>query len=77
MFVNYFLNRQINYISSYRGISVQANVYRVFQSILLNSILIHLKNNFIINKSQYSYSKNVNLSTCRPSKYHFQFFKSK
>jgi hypothetical protein len=48
-----------SYFSSYRGISVQSNILKMFESIILKPLNIFLIKNFIIPKNQYGYSKGI------------------
>ena len=51
-----------NRFSSYRGVSVQPNLLRIFETILLNKINFYIFENNLIPNEQYGYKKNVGIS---------------
>jgi hypothetical protein len=52
-------NKNKNFFRSYRPVSVQPNIYRIFEIILLNKIMPFIEYNRIIPDSQYGYRKGV------------------
>jgi hypothetical protein len=52
-------NKNKNFFRSYRPVSVQPNIYRIFEIILLNKIMPFIEYNHIIPDSQYGYRKGV------------------
>jgi len=54
--------RDKSLICSYRGVSVLMNIYRIFESILINQIYPYVIINKIIPKNQYGYTKGI--SSC-------------
>ena len=55
-------NKKKNSFSSYRCISVQPNIYRIFETILLNKMIPFIEINQIIPQCQYGYKKSVSIS---------------
>ena len=55
-------NKNKNLFTSYRCVSVQPNIYRIFESYLLNRLMPFITVNQIIPDIQYGYKKHVSLS---------------
>ena len=50
-------NKNKNYFSSYRCVSIQQNIYKIFETILLIKLIPFINVNNIIPDSQYGYKK--------------------
>ena len=55
-------NKNKNLFSSYRSVSVQSNIFRIFENILLNKMLNYIEINNIIPSCQYGYRKCTSIS---------------
>lgn len=55
-------NKNKNQISSYRSVSVQSNIFRIFENILLNKMISYIDVNSIIPEAQYGYRKGIGIS---------------
>ena len=53
-------NKPKNDFKSYRPIALQANIYKLFDKLLMNNFLPFIYDNKIIPETQYSYKKTVN-----------------